>query len=226
MICRRDLDIDVKVARTVIETYQDAKERGNVIVTMPGHRLSFDNKAVELASVDAERHNLNSSVEFHKVLGYFKSNCRDILGKCDMILSPKNQMIYTLGSPTNLDGVELRWTFPAVILCTIGRVAMKVKDKFSTKIIEILNNKCDSSVYPGFRLLESGEKTKVMDEIKNEVFLDIVNNPSASYIHSLVRPNLQGEELTYFKSCVMDDSECGVQDYYKLPKEAQISALI
>ena len=226
MICRRDLDIDVKIASTMIETYRDAKERGSVIVTVPEHRLSFDNKAIELASTDAERHDLSSSVKLHKVLDYFKSNCRDILDECDMILSPKNQMLYTLGSPTNIDGHELRWTFPAAILCTIGRVAMQLKDKFSNTMIEVLNNECDGSIYPGFRLLESHDKTKIMDEIKNKVFWDIVNNPSESYIHSLVQPNLQGDELTYFKSCTMDSSECGAKDYDKLPKETQTSALI
>ena len=135
-------------------------------------------------------------------------------------------MLYALGSPTNFDGHKLCWEFPAAILCTIGRVATQLKCKFSNKIIEVIDNKCDRSISPGFWLLESHDKTKVMDEIKNKVFLDIVNNPSASYIHLLVQSNFQSKELTYFKSGVMDSSEYAAKDCDKLPKETKISALI
>jgi len=226
MMCRRDVDITTLVADKILTTCQDAKNNGHIILTVPEHRLSLENKAIELASKHAERYNLSASFNLHRVLHYLKDCCRDVLDECDMILSPKIQLLYTLGTPVNFDGHEIRWALPAACLSTIGRIASKLKHKFSNKAVEVLEDNTDVSHYPGFRLLDSSHKQSVMKEIQSEVFNDIVYNVAKSYIHSLVKPNLEGDELVDFERFVKSDTKLDADSLSRLPKNLHSIALI
>lgn len=52
----------------------------------------------------------SSSQALHEVLLYLQRYGRDVLDESDEILSPKYQLIYTIGDRQEMDGGTLRWT--------------------------------------------------------------------------------------------------------------------
>ena len=50
MICRRDLPIDKERSAHWLELCKLIREQGHIIVTVPEHRLSLENKVIEFAS--------------------------------------------------------------------------------------------------------------------------------------------------------------------------------
>ena len=51
------------------------------------------------------------------------------------ILHAKYQLIYTLGSPTALDGGALRWRVAAAVLASVARHARKLAEEFGPKAL-------------------------------------------------------------------------------------------
>ena len=50
LMCRRDLELGPKEAKNLVQLCERMRSRGDVLVTVPEHRLSLENKATELAS--------------------------------------------------------------------------------------------------------------------------------------------------------------------------------
>lgn len=79
-----------------------------------------------MASQLAEQPNLKASKEVLKLLDFLNTNCRDVLDESDEILSPKFQLIYTLGSPTDMEGGTLRWIVHGAVFRSISKHATEL----------------------------------------------------------------------------------------------------
>ena len=109
MLCRRDLQIGVPEAELLLKTCKQIMEEKHIIVTVPEHRLSLENKAIELASHLNLSKNILASKAMHEVVTFLSKSTRDFLDESDEILSPKYQLIYTLGAPCDMEGSTIRW---------------------------------------------------------------------------------------------------------------------
>eukprot|EP00397_Hematodinium_sp_SG-2012_P000073 GEMP01000073.1.p1 GENE.GEMP01000073.1~~GEMP01000073.1.p1 ORF type:complete len:1696 (+),score=289.10 GEMP01000073.1:2025-7112(+) len=103
LLCRRDVHIADAEADTLLHMCTYARDNRHVIVTVPEHRLSLENKALDFAySTDKQ-----SSCCIFKLLDFLRGNVCDFLDEADDMLSPKYQLIYTLGTPKDMDGGTL-----------------------------------------------------------------------------------------------------------------------
>ena len=89
------MSFDTKKINELLAMLEQVKLEGNVIVTVPEHRLSLDNKALEFACPQSTSENYPSSISTNKLLTFIWDNVRDFIDESDEILSPKYQLIYT-----------------------------------------------------------------------------------------------------------------------------------
>ena len=137
LICTRDLRVDEQNAKNTLAMMKRVRRDGHVIVTVPEHRLSLENKAIELATpsvsnVSAKQQKkktskkkeegpegaaeppepdpekVAASLKLHEALAFARRFGRDFLDESDEILSPKYQLIYTLGDRRDMDGGQVR----------------------------------------------------------------------------------------------------------------------
>jgi hypothetical protein len=64
-VCRRAIPLGVKTAKMILEACRKIKEGKHVIFTVPEHRLSFENKAIELASDRTMAKHFEASKSLH-----------------------------------------------------------------------------------------------------------------------------------------------------------------
>ena len=220
MICRRDLPIGVDGVKMMLKTCRKIKEEKHVIVTVPEHRLSLENKAIELASNLTMGKDLNASKSLHEVVNFLWRHGREFLDESDEILSPKYQLIYTIGAPRDMEGSQLRWEIHASIYESLARHASSLVNDFGSDVIEL--GKSISSVqeteYIGLRLLEGSEGCdEAYNAIKKYIKDDILNN------HSKLKVTLRKDERQKWEKCV-NGSGSG-DDLEGLPDSSKVIAL-
>ncbi|CAE7249099.1 unnamed protein product [Symbiodinium natans] len=91
----------------------------------------MENKAIELAW----NGETGASRVLHQALDLLKTHGRDVLDESDEILHAKYQLIYTLGSPTPLDGGALRWRVAAAVLASVARHACELVQEFGQRAL-------------------------------------------------------------------------------------------
>eukprot|EP00854_Cymbomonas_tetramitiformis_P006373 gene6373-7637_t len=116
MWCRRDLPISAAAAKQLMELCDLVMRGRHVFVTVPESRLSLENKALELALPESLRRDLGASSAIHEVLRTLRYRGRDFLDESDALLSPKYQLVYTVGDARDFDGGQLRWAAAAATL--------------------------------------------------------------------------------------------------------------
>jgi hypothetical protein len=154
---------------------------------------------------------------------------RDFLDESDEILSPKYQLIYTMGAPLDMDGAQLRWLAYFYIYESLSCHATALQEKFGAETIEILKGGEDApsrpTEYVGVRLLEgcnhsddANEDTKkytsndAYEDIKKYIIDDILRG-------QLLRP----EERIKWEKCVAGNGSGS--DVEELPHKLKTLAL-
>ncbi|CAD7943082.1 unnamed protein product [Amoebophrya sp. A25] len=237
LICTRDMALDAKRCEAMLKRLEMIRTQGHVIVTVPEHRLSLENKAVELATPSVSNVALEDSSEddsgsssesdvddednarkepekslpdpdklaaseiLHKVLAFCSRFGRDVLDESDEILSPKYQLIYTIGDRRDMDGGQLRWTALAAAMRSVANHAFKLRDKYGNEAVEV--NADEVLFFPGFRLLESERAAEVFEDIRNLVVGDILNDQK-DLIFQRIRPQLLPVEKKVWRSAVLE----------------------
>jgi hypothetical protein len=234
MLCRRDLPIGKLEASILLETCKKIKREKHVLVTVPEHRLSLENKAIEFASKLSLHMDVATSKVLHKVVAFLSHEGRDFLDESDEILSPKYQLIYTMGAPCDMDGAQLRWAVHACIYESLSRHAMALQEKFGAEMIEILKGDEDTpsrpTEYVGVRLLEgcnhsddANEDTKKYtsddgyEDIKKCIIDDILCG------QSILQVKLRPEEKAKWEKCVAGNGSGS--DMEALPDDVKTLAL-
>ena len=183
LLCRRDLSIMEAIATQLLNTCTTAQDCGYVVVTVPEHRLSLENKALELASKDTSSSDLAASRALQKVVHFFGTEGREILDESDELLSPLYQLIYTLGAQLQMEGAPQRWAIHAACYGTLARHGRALKCKFGVDIIELTNSISGSESdgigsheYSGLRLQDdnSVQASTAYKEICELIINDII----------------------------------------------------
>ncbi|CAD7923999.1 unnamed protein product [Amoebophrya sp. A120] len=243
MICTRDMPLDEKRANKMVNRLREIRAHGHVIVTVPEHRLSLENKAIELATpsvanVAEEEDEENgkpsrppvgknttnkgpnkskdgnssktsvpdplkvaASAKLHEALAFTQKYGRDVLDESDEILSPKYQLIYTIGDRRDMDGGQLRWTALAAAMRSVANHAFKWREKYGSEAVEV--NTDETLFFPGFRLLESEKATDVFEDIRSQVVQDILHDQK-DLIFQRIRPQLLPVERKIWRSAVLE----------------------
>ena len=81
LLCRRDLLVKKKEAKAMLQLCQHICDQGHVIVTVREHRLSPENKVLELAW----NRDIGSSRTLYKVVKFLSENGREVLDESDEI---------------------------------------------------------------------------------------------------------------------------------------------
>ena len=92
-------------AKKIHDLFVECMEAGGILLCQPEHILSFKLMALEtlLKSPSSLSQSLISTQR------WLEENARDILDESDEILSPKYQLVYTIGTQHGPDGDYVRW---------------------------------------------------------------------------------------------------------------------
>ena len=102
----RDLRPDPALAKKIHDLFVECMEAGGILLCQPEHILSFKLMALETLSSRPSSPLSQSLLSTHR---WLEENARDILDESDEILSPKYQLVYTVGTQHTPDGESMRW---------------------------------------------------------------------------------------------------------------------
>ena len=97
---------DTALANRIHDLFVECMETGGILLCQPEHILSFKLMAFETLSGSPSSPLSQSLFNTQK---WLEENARDILDESDEILSPKYQLIYTMGTQHPPDGESMRW---------------------------------------------------------------------------------------------------------------------
>ena len=102
----RSLRPDPALAKEIHNLLEKCMDAGGILLCQPEHILSFKLMALETLS-DSPSSPLSQSLLTTQ--RWLEKNARDILDESDEILSPKYQLVYTIGAQHAPDGESMRW---------------------------------------------------------------------------------------------------------------------
>src|SRR5258706_14775089 len=102
----RSLRPDPTLAERIHNLFVECMKAGGILLRQPEHILSFRLLAFESLSVSPA---LPLSQSLLITQRWLEENARDILDESDEILSPKYQLVYTMGTQHPPDGGSTRW---------------------------------------------------------------------------------------------------------------------
>eukprot|EP00929_Paragymnodinium_shiwhaense_P027567 TRINITY_DN16159_c0_g2_i1.p1 TRINITY_DN16159_c0_g2~~TRINITY_DN16159_c0_g2_i1.p1 ORF type:complete len:3364 (-),score=863.27 TRINITY_DN16159_c0_g2_i1:158-10249(-) len=154
LVCQRDIKIE-RHSPEVVRMLESMCADGHVLVTTPEHRLSLENKVLELAISG----HCDQSLQLRSIVDFLSNCCRDILDESDEILHPKFQLIYTLGRSLQLDGGLLRWSVGAAVLQSAARHADALRKEFGAQAVEVVHRENGDGVqnFPFVRLMDQAQ---------------------------------------------------------------------
>ena len=208
----------------MLETLVNIKDKGHVIVSTPEHRLSLENMVVELMSTENLNMNVETGKALMKVLQFLHEQGREFLDESDEILSPKYQLIYTMGAPRDLDGSQLRFIVHGAILESVAKHSKMLQNKYGAITVEVLSS-ISSIEYPGVRLLENSSYfEQAYNELCKCVKNDILSKSVPLHNHK-IPVSMTPDEREIWMSCV-DGAEVSREKMNMLSNEMMDLALI
>ena len=99
----RDVQLDVNAINMMKNALNDCKRCGGALVVAPEHRLSLELKAKEL------HHSGDKDIAARIDQMVHADMWRDILDECDALLCQRYQLIYAIGNPMPLPGLDQRF---------------------------------------------------------------------------------------------------------------------
>ena len=158
-------------AKKIHDLFMECMEAGGILLCQPEHILSFKLMALETLL-------RSSSSSFSRSLLYtqrwLEENARDILDESDEILSPKYQLVYTIGTQHAPDGDSMRWKLVQEVFDLVRARASKGRYKGSLSIDG------SSPRFPQIRIFTQECGEHLLHEVaKRIVFWDLT--PSFSF---------------------------------------------
>jgi len=127
----RSLRPDQALANRIHNLFVECMEAGGILLCQPEHILSFKLMAFEALSGSPSA----PSRSLLNTQRWLEENARDILDESDEILSPKYQLIYTMGTQRAPDGKSMRWKLAQEVFTLIRVCARDEKYEGSLSVI-------------------------------------------------------------------------------------------
>jgi hypothetical protein len=175
------------------------KNERHLLVTVPEHRLSLENKAFEAL--------YKKDYRLGRVLLGLIHNfklVRDFVDESDEIGSPKYQLVYPLGSPHDLDGSEIRCLIHAAVLQSVSRHSKYLFDCYGGTAVEMVKFEHNDYQYSTIRLLNGPLLKEVYDRLCQLVVKDILTDKVPQ--KNGLKLRMKQDELDVWKRCVDGES--------------------
>lgn len=153
----RSLQLTEADLRRIQEQCQVCIDTGGILLVQPEHILSFNLMGLE-AMING-RDTVGKSLL--KTQHFLNSVSRDVVDESDEVFSPKFELIYTMGTPGQLEFGSNRWTTVQCVLESIRLKAMEVQRKFPDSI-EVQQQ--HDGAFPRIRFLKS-DATQMLLEL-------------------------------------------------------------
>lgn len=95
-----------------LDLLRECAAQGGILLTLPEHILSF--KLMGIDTLIQEKTAVAQAMANGQ--NWLVKHARDILDECDEILDPKYQLVYTVGTATQLENSPCRWTIVQEVL--------------------------------------------------------------------------------------------------------------
>ena len=109
----RSLELTPELVQGIRALFEECARVGGILLCQPEHILSFKLMVLEALSNDSTT---SLSEDLVSIQRWLEDHARDILDESDEILSPKYQLIYTVGIQHNPDGEFIRWKIVQEVL--------------------------------------------------------------------------------------------------------------
>jgi hypothetical protein len=129
----RSLKLTPELVQGIHALFKECARVGGILLCQPEHILSFKLMALEALSSDPTS---SLSKDLVSIQGWLEDHGRDILDESDEILSPKYQLIYTMGTQHNPDGGFIRWKIVQEVLSLL-KDQVQSHDRHDCEAIEL-----------------------------------------------------------------------------------------
>jgi hypothetical protein len=127
----RSMRPDPGLAKEIHDLFVECMEAGGILLCQPEHILSFKLLVLENLLRSPSSSLSRSLLDTQK---WLEENARDILDESDEILSPKYQLVYTIGTQHAPDGDYMRWKLVQEVFDLIRACASNERYKGSLSV--------------------------------------------------------------------------------------------
>jgi Protein of unknown function (DUF3638)/Protein of unknown function (DUF3645) len=212
MIFRRDIEIDSSIADEIKSCLSSIREGKNMIVTVPEHRLSLENKALEACF----KGHSEVGRRLLDIVHELATSARDFIDESDEIASPKYQLVYPLGTPQEMDGAQVRHILHAAALQSVSRHAKYLFDKYGDEtvdVVELCKVQSSGHKYNSIRLLDGPKVQTAYGELCDLVLEDVLQGAVPILNGRRIMLNSDGKSL--WENCALGRAIQGDMDSLK-----------
>jgi hypothetical protein len=158
----RSTKVDAKSLDAIEKTLGDCRARRGVLLIQPEHYLSLQLMTLNryLANDDTLGKRLFA------IRSMIEDNCRDIIDESDENLSPKFELIYTVGEPRPIDYSPGRWLIIQHVLALVSTFSRTLGGKLVGSL------ECDGALqgsFPRIRFLDEDARKEVTRSVVKHV---------------------------------------------------------
>ncbi|OQU94831.1 hypothetical protein CLAIMM_01124 [Cladophialophora immunda] len=115
----RQTTLNTETPRRLMSLYQECRETGGVLLTLPEYLNSFRLVGLDKLTPDTQY----LATELIRVQKWLDCNARDVLDESDELLKPAYELVYTNGEANLLSGAPDRWNVSLEVLDLIQKNA-------------------------------------------------------------------------------------------------------
>jgi len=177
----RDVKLDVHKIQTIVDLFKECGRVGGVLVCQPEHILSFQLMSLDTLCRDGDTDGGRILLDAQN---WFDQQSRDILDESDEILSVRYQLIYTVGTPTPLQGQPNRWQTVQEIFTLLRASLAGLATEF-TEELELETT--GAHRFPRTRILSLECGRHLMQNMAHQIVFEggMKSTPFRGYPHSL-----------------------------------------
>ena len=177
---------DVKIPSNLKNLYMELQKELAVLITIPEHLKSFDLKIHEASQP--------LSCQLQEIDDWQRSHVRDVLDESDEILHFRNQLVYPMGDPVDLDGGNLRWQVCDAI---VRACAIHFEEIQTNADIEFEQEKTKGDFPEVCRFI--GDTSESFDWLRRKVLETVLENDSGILFVTGLEQLTREEKLTFSK---------------------------
>ena len=202
--CNRQIDFTKQLIQQMIQKFNECRNEGGCIVTVPEHRLSmllkFEELCIHQVDYDGKTTVPGTAQRFLDLFKLHKESLVDIIDESDEILRHRYQLLYAMGKQQSVDGGERRWKVAQELLNLLRRHAHRFSATVSAEslVVKSTDGSKGTGSWPYVRLIDAG-----INHLLREKLVECVLEGAAlelSYVSTL-----SSQCMEYLKSYLLNE---------------------